>query len=407
MAETVFRVDPHKSPEAQDAPIHNRWHPTIPPVASVLPGKAIKVECLDWTGGQIANTDSAQDVHGADLTRVHCLSGPFFVEGAKPGDLLVVEILDLGPLPEYAWGFTGIFAKSNGGGFLTDEFPEARKAIWDFEGIYTSSRHIPGVRFPGIPHPGILGTAPSKGLLEEWNRREADLVATDPGRVPALAYLPEPKGAILGGLQGSQLKQVAMEAARTIPPRENGGNCDIKNLSKGSKAFLPVFVDGAGLSVGDLHFSQGDGEITFCGAIEMAGWIELGIDILKGGMDRYGLKQPIFLPGTVEPRFSRYLTFEGISVDERGRQHFLDASVAFKRACLNAIDYIARFGYSREQAYAILGAAPIEGRISGIVDVPNACATLYVPLEIFPLDLVPAEGLEKARISPRGSLALV
>ena len=81
--------------------------------------------------------------------QVHNLSGPFRVEDTKgkpamPGDLLVVEILDLGPLEGHEWGFTGIFDRENGGGFLTDHFPEACKAIWDFEGIYCSSRHVPG-----------------------------------------------------------------------------------------------------------------------------------------------------------------------------------------------------------------------------------------------------------------------
>ena len=68
---------------------------------------------------------------------------------------------------------------------------------------------------------------------------------------------------------------IANEAARTIPGRENGGNCDIKNLSRGSKVYLPVFVEGANLSTGDMHFSQGDGEVSFCGAIEMSGFLEL------------------------------------------------------------------------------------------------------------------------------------
>ena len=56
----------------------------------------------------------------------------------------MVEILDLGPLEGHEWGFTGIFDRENGGGFLTDHFPDACKAIWDFEGIYCSSRHVPG-----------------------------------------------------------------------------------------------------------------------------------------------------------------------------------------------------------------------------------------------------------------------
>lgn len=58
---------------------------------------------------------------------------------------------------------------------------------------------------------------------------------------------------------------------------------------------------------------------------------------------------PIFEIGPVEPRFSEWLVFEGISVDESGRQHYLDASVAYKRAVLNAIDYLSKFGYSKEQ----------------------------------------------------------
>jgi formamidase len=70
-------------------------------------------------------------------------------------------------------------------------------------------------------------------------------------------------------------ERIAAEAARTIPGRENGGNCDIKNLSKGCKVYFPVFVEGANLSMGDMHFSQGDGEVSFCGAIEMSGFLEL------------------------------------------------------------------------------------------------------------------------------------
>ncbi len=70
-------------------------------------------------------------------------------------------------------------------------------------------------------------------------------------------------------------ERIAAEAARTIPGRENGGNCDIKNLSHGCKVYFPVFVEGANLSMGDMHFSQGDGEVSFCGAIEMSGFLEL------------------------------------------------------------------------------------------------------------------------------------
>jgi formamidase len=180
-----------------------------------------------------------------------------------------------------------------------------------------------------------------------------------------------------------------MEAVRTVPPREHGGNCDIKNLSRGSKIFFPVYIKGGGLSMGDLHFSQGDGEITFCGAIEMAGFIDLRVNLIKGGMKKYGITNPIFQPSPVEPKYTKYIIFEGISVDEQGKQYYLDATVAYRQACLNAIEYLKKFGYTGEQAYTILGTAPVEGHISGIVDIPNACATLYVPSEIFAFDILP------------------
>lgn len=142
-------------------------------------------------------------------------------------------------------------------------------------------------------------------------------------------------------------------------------------------------MEGANLSTGDMHFSQGDGEVAFCGAIEMSGFLELKYtlffhqfyacshifyiyiyisdcsrcEIIRNGMKEYLTPMgptplhvnPIFEIGPVEPRFSEWLVFEGISVDESGRQHFLDASVAYKRAVLNAIDYLSKFGYSKEQ----------------------------------------------------------
>lgn len=390
MPETLFKVDLTKPMNEQEMPGHNRWHPDIPPVASVKPGAIFRIECKDWTDGQIKNDDNPNDIRDVDLSVVHVLSGPIKVEGAKPGDILVVDILDIGALQGDEWGFTGIFAKENGGGFLTEHFPTAAKAIWDFQGIYTTSRHIPGVRFAGITHPGLIGCAPSHELLAKWNKRERELVATDPNRVPPLATLPNPQNAVLGGLKGSAFEQAAAEAARTVPPREHGGNCDIKNLSRGSRIYFPVYVDGAKLSMGDIHFSQGDGEITFCGAIEMSGYIDLHVDIIKGGVEKYGLVNPIFKPGPVEPRYSEYLVFEGISVDEfDGKQYYLDAHVAYRRACLNAIEYLKKFGFTGEQAYLLLSCAPVEGRVSGIVDIPNACCTVAIPTEIFDQDILP------------------
>lgn len=92
----------------------NRWHPAIPPVASLKPGEDIILETLDFLDGQIKNDDNPEDVRKVDLTRAHPLTGPIYIEGAEVGDLLVVDILDIGPITPY--GFSGIFAKENGGG---------------------------------------------------------------------------------------------------------------------------------------------------------------------------------------------------------------------------------------------------------------------------------------------------
>ena len=217
MPEVAFSVDQSKSMADQAVPGHNRWHPDIPAANSVRPGSDFRVECREWTDAQIGNNDSANDVRDVNLGVAHMLSGPIAIEGAEPGDLLAVEILDLGPCqppqeygdaPGQGWGYTGIFARDNGGGFLTDHYPDSHKAIWDFRGQEATSRHVPGVRYTGITHPGLFGTAPSADLLAEWNRREQALIDTDPERVPALALPPLEEGVLAGTLSGDALAKV-------------------------------------------------------------------------------------------------------------------------------------------------------------------------------------------------------
>ena len=250
-----------------------------------------------------------------------------------------MEIQDIQPFPDRPWGYTGILDKAQGGGFLDSHYPSALKAIWDFEGIFATSRHIPRVKFPGLIHPGILGTMPSAELLAKWNEREKGLIDYHASiNTPHMVARPPMEEGAYGGpsISSEAMANVAKDGACTVPPREHGGNADIKNLSRGAKAFLPVFVKGTG-SVGDLYFSQGDGEISFCGAIEMAGIITLKCKVIKNGVKDFAMTYPMYLPGPVDAHYgpSRYLTFEGISVDEHGKQHFLDAHVAFKQACLN------------------------------------------------------------------------
>src|SRR5260221_13737881 len=207
------------------------------------------------------------------------------------------------------------------------------------------SRLVPGVRGAEIVHPGLIGCLPNQELLERANKREADLIATNPDRVPPLATAPNAETALMGQLTGRKSQGAAKEAWRTVPPREHGGNCDIKNLSRGSRVYFPVYMKGAGLPMGDSHCSQGAGAITFCGAIEMAGYIDIGVDVIKGGVAKYGIINPVFQPSPIEPRYSEYLVFEGISGDEQaGKQLYLESHVAYRRGCLDATVDLKKIG---------------------------------------------------------------
>ncbi|KAG6812256.1 hypothetical protein H0H92_003712 [Tricholoma furcatifolium] len=257
---------------------------------------------------------NADDVKNVNLDGVHNLSGPIGVQGAEPGDCLVIDILDINYFDKMPWGYTGIFELENGGGLFAKEFnSKAAKAIWDLQGVYASSRHIPGVRFAGVTHPGIIGTAPSAELLAKWNERETGLIAQHKDAVPPVALAPEPRGVYVGQNLSEELRdKIAREGARTIPGREHGGNCD--------------------------------GEMSFCGAIEMAGIVTLSTSIIKGGVEKFGLKNPIFLPSPIDPQYSQQVVFEGIGVDVHGdgKQYNMDATVAYKQAALNAITYLGK-----------------------------------------------------------------
>ena len=402
MPEVAFTVDQSKSMADQAVPGHNRWHPDVPAANSVRPGSDFRVECREWTDAQIGNNDSANDVRDVNLGVAHMLSGPIAIEGAEPGDLLVVEILDLGPCqppqeygdaPGQGWGYTGIFARDNGGGFLTDHYPDAHKAIWDFRGQDATSRHVPGVRYTGITHPGPVR---DRALGRSAGRVE-------PARAGADRHRPRPRAAAgTAAARGGRARRHALgrrAGQGRARGRAHGARAGERRQPRHQElhAWKPRLLPGARgrarkLSGGDLHFSQGDGEITFCGAIEMGGFIDFGVDLIKDGMNKYGVHtNPVFIPGRVEPRYSEFISFIGISVDEEGDNHYLDATIAYRRACLNAIEYLKTFGYTGEQAYLLLGSAPIEGRISGIVDIPNACCSLYLPTEIFDFDIRPTK----------------
>jgi formamidase len=399
---TLIGVDLRRPPEEQDIRPHNRWHPEIPPAASVAPGSVFRLECLDLSGGQVVNDDLADDVRDLDLSQLHYLTGPIAVNGARPGDLLVVDILDIGPLQGAEWGYTGILDRHTGTGLLTDEYPEARKAIWDLNGVYATSRHVQDVRFTALPHPGTIGCAPSPERMARWNRRELKVTATHGGLFAMGTAIPQAEGALLGGLTGAAAQRIAGEAPRTWAARENGGNIDVKELARGSRAYLPVYLPGANLSVGDLQFSQGDGKITGLGGVKMAGYIDLHVDLIPDGINRTGITSPVFEPAPLDRGYSEYLTFQGISVDENDTQHYLDVWVAYRMACRHAIRHLQRYGFTGEQAYVLLAAAPVNGHISCMLEHPNVCCTVAVPHGIFEFEIGPRAEIRSA---PRGELA--
>ncbi|MDQ6526397.1 acetamidase/formamidase family protein [Nocardioides sp. LHD-245] len=359
---------------------HNRWHPDIPPLIEVGLGDELILESGGYDDYQLRDVDDDQDIHTFDLTRTHPLTGPVKVDGVKAGDLLVVDILDVQPLSGV--GYSNILPGM--GGPLASSFPDGYKTVWDLHGLFATSRQIPGVEIPAISHPGIIGVAPSHDLLRTWNEREDPFIADGLAAPRADAR----DTAVLRDLEGDEWARVAETAARTIPPRENGGNMDIKNLSRGSRVYFPVFVDGALFSSGDFHFAEGDGEITW-NAIEMdgVGWYRFGV--IKDGMARYGVRTPMFRPSPVDPQFgTRYLSFTGLSAGGK-EQRYLDTTMAVTQVVEQAIEYLGKFGYSPEQAYTIISVAPCEMHVGGVVDIPNAAVVLKIPLDIFDQDILP------------------
>jgi formamidase len=348
---------------------HNRWHEAIPPVVEAAPGEEVEIETRDAFDGQITAATSAEDLRLCDLNRVHPLTGPVFVQGAAPGDLLEIEIRDMKPA---AFGYT---VEVPGFGFLRDAFPEPYIAKWTIKDGFAESSDLPGVRIPDGSFVGVIGVAPSKELRETIRRREASLLGRGGMVLP-----PERQGAV------PAIEPIASEALRTIPPRENGGNLDIKQLSKGARLLLPVFADGALFSVGDAHFAQGDGEA--CGtAIEMAGAILVRFTLHKGEAERRGIRFPRFArddyyfpPELAAPK--RFLATTGMSIREDGTNESEDATLSARNALLAMIDLLVERGWTRQQAYAICSVA-VDLKLSELVDVPNMVVSAFLPLDIF------------------------
>ncbi len=363
---TEIRIDRSRSLTAQPEKGHNRWHPDIAPVATVGSGEQVVLETLDAADGQITPATRDPDLAARNRNVGHPLTGPVAVEGAAPGDLLAVHIDEIAPQP---FGWT---ANSAGFGFLRDLYAEPHVTRWTIRDGFATSADLPGVRIPGAPFMGVMGVAPSPELLQGWLQREAELAARG-----GMARPPEQDRAVPAAL--------GKQAVRTIPPRENGGNVDIRHLVAGTTVYFPVWQKGALFSTGDAHFAQGDGEV--CGtAIEMGATFLGRLELLKGKAGRQrdisfeAGGQP--LPaGLQTPR--RYFATTGLCVRRDGRNESEDVTLAARNALLNMIDHLqARYGYDDRQAYHLCSVA-VNLHVSQVVDLPNVLVTAFLPLDIF------------------------
>jgi formamidase len=336
---------------------HNRWHPDVEPVAVVGPGDLVTLDAPLGTGDQIGRDSVHEDLLTLDFSQ-DLLAGPVYVEGAEPGDVLVVELLEIDP------GDFGFSAVLPGFGFLTDLFPGPYLVTWELDGRHARSAELPGIAVPGDPFPGTIGVAPSRELMRQIRQRE-DEVLRGAG-IDLSELLPPPVPA------------AAADGVGTLPPREIGGNVDIRHLGRGSRLFLPVHVPGALLSLGDVHFAQGEGEV--CGsAIEIGARVTLRVDVTRA---------PAWTPRfpayeTAPQRERRYLATTGVSIADDGSNELLDVGLAARRALLELVDYLAAtYGFTREAAY-VLASVAAELRISEVVDLPNALVSALLPLDIF------------------------
>jgi formamidase len=363
-------VDHHRSIVVSPENSHNRIWPDLPPVATIEPGEELVLELRDGMDGQLAALADARPLEPLELDANHPLTGPIEVRGARPGDVLVVEPRRIEPA-----GF-GTTAVIPGFGVLGDLFTELFVVRWEIADGVARSGDLPGVAIGGRPFLGCVAVAPSPQLLAEATRREAAL-AERGGAVLG----PEPRLAVPAS------EPYASRALRTIPPRENGGNLDVAQVTEGSRVLLPVHVPGALLSVGDAHFAQGEGEC--CGtAIEIAATVTLSASLRPSEQLRWRPRFPAveYSESAVPAARPCFLTI-GIPLTDEGENGDLDLTLSARRALLEMLGWLqAERGLTREQAYVLTSVAA-DLRVAEAVNVPNGIVTCRLPLDVFEDDV--------------------
>ncbi|HYG68643.1 MAG TPA: acetamidase/formamidase family protein [Anaeromyxobacteraceae bacterium] len=387
-AEGVVRIPKTGDRCADDPRCHNRWHPAIPPVARASPGDRVVLATRDAFDHGLDRSSSSEDVVALNLNLVHPLTGPLFVEGAEPGDVLAVTLENIEP---DRFGYTIVVP---GFGFLRDVFTEPFLVRWDLTREHATSPDLPGVRIRFDGFMGTVGVAPGPDEVEAYFRRESALAAAG-----GFVLLPEPLDAqppAVCGPEGTHRDR----CLRTIPPRENGGNMDVKQMQRGTTLLLPCFVRGCLLSIGDVHYAQGDGEVSGT-AIEMDATVTVRIDVRKGLGDT--VRQPHFEGGNQLKRLApeRFYATVGFPLKDAGEvpatHAYLDGerigpltnlsedvTLAARNALLQMVDWLVETrGLTPEQAY-VLSSVAVDLRIANLVDTPNVAVSAILDLDVFP-----------------------
>ena len=373
----------------EDPGCMNRFHPDIPMIAEAEPGQRIVFnsrDAFDLTlDPDVISSAKTNPRQGVGI--VHALTGPVSIKGAKAGDVLAVTIESLEPA-KVGWTQVGPL------GFAADQFgTDERFIVWRLDNRYAVSDALPGVRIPNGSFPGVVTTLPGKELHTDVLARETQLLQA--GGSVFGPDADDAKPASLCGKEGTK----SSECVRTVPPREHGGNMDIRYITTGTTVYLPCLVDGCGLAVGDFHYAQGDGEVAGT-AIEMGGRLTVTARIaedppnLAYGPHYEGPASVLRIPS------KRFYAVTGIPVKAKGTvpadlaylgspkiAGLTNLSGSINLAARNAlaamIDYImAEYGYDQTQAYIIASVA-VDLRIGQLVDVPNVGVTAVLPLDIF------------------------
>jgi acetamidase/formamidase len=301
--------------------VHYKWDKNNPPAVEIEAGDVVHFETDEVTDGQVTEGCDASKLGQIDFNRLYPLAGPVFVKGAKPGDLLEVEILELQPLE---WGWTGILP---GLGLLSEDFTEPYIRHFDLRnGQYAELRH--DIRIPLQPFCGTMG------------------VATD--------------------------EQGPIDV---LPPTKGAGNIDTRHLNVGAKLYLPVFVEGGLFSAGDCHAAQGDGEVCVTG-IECPMRFSLRFNVVKDGSAKPWRYQFVTPPGSLQPKYDTKGYYATTALGP-------DLMENAKNAVRDLIDWLGREKkLSPEDAYVLCSLAS-DLKISQIVDRPNWGVSAYLSLAVF------------------------